>query len=319
MAADRKGPRVSVVIPAYNRERTLLRAVRSVLDQSFRDLELIVVDDASTDDTRTVVEGLADTRVRCVSHDRNRGAAAARNTGIRAARGDYVAFLDSDDEWLPHKLEVQMAGLLSAPKDVCASCSGYRLVFGGRVVDKIPRLTDPWQKGLLLGCDLSPGSTQVVSRSVFHEVGLLDEELPRYEDWDWLLRYARRYRMQVADEVLAVVHRGGYPAAETIERSALYLVASHDKAFAAFGLWHRRKALGLRWLEVAQHFFRDGAYGRGLRYLVRALLQNPMQRPGMYVVLVDALFGTSLSVWAMQVRARWVGERRRRHAGGEGV
>src|SRR3954471_13927034 len=97
-------PRVSVVIPAHNRAATLGRAVESVLSQTRQDFEIAIVDDASTDGTVAAIAAMHDDRIRLIRHDRNRGACAARNTGIRAGSAPFVAFLDSDDEWLPHKL-----------------------------------------------------------------------------------------------------------------------------------------------------------------------------------------------------------------------
>jgi len=108
---DAQPPKVSVVVPAYNRERLILHALNSVLAQTFADFEILAVDDGSTDGTIQAIQSCTDPRIRCLRHEKNRGAAAARNTGIQAARGEYVAFLDSDDEWLPHKLERQTAAL----------------------------------------------------------------------------------------------------------------------------------------------------------------------------------------------------------------
>src|SRR5215468_5764628 len=102
-------PRVSVVVPVFNRPIAVARAINSVLVQTCQDFEIIVVDDASTDDTAAAVASIRDSRVRSIRHDRNRGGSAARNTGIEAAGAPLVAFLDSDDEWLPSKLERQLA------------------------------------------------------------------------------------------------------------------------------------------------------------------------------------------------------------------
>ncbi|MGC8603005.1 MAG: glycosyltransferase family 2 protein, partial [Desulfomonilaceae bacterium] len=101
---------VSVIIPTYNRAHLIERAVNSVLEQTYDKLEIIVVDDGSTDNTGNVLSQLqdGDSRVRYIRHETNKGSQSARNTGIRNARGDYVAFLDSDDEWLPYKLEKQI-------------------------------------------------------------------------------------------------------------------------------------------------------------------------------------------------------------------
>ena len=101
-------PDISVVIPAYNRATTIARALNSVLAQTFQDLEVIVVDDGSTDHTSEVIQQIGDARVEIIRHTRNQGAAEARNTGMKAAGGKYIAWLDSDDEWLPDKLQVQL-------------------------------------------------------------------------------------------------------------------------------------------------------------------------------------------------------------------
>ena len=117
-------PPVSVVIPAYNRVDSIRVAVESVLRQSWTDFELLVVDDGSTDGTREAVRAIPDPRLRLIETPRNMGASAARNLGIEEARGDWVAFQDSDDEWLPLKLEKQMARLQApgAPAYVAVYC-----------------------------------------------------------------------------------------------------------------------------------------------------------------------------------------------------
>lgn len=106
---------VSVILPVYNRSASLADSMRSVLDQSYRDLELLVVDDASTEDLRPIVEGVGDARVRYIRRERNGGASAARNTGLAAATGQFIAFQDSDDLWLPNKLQMQMDLLEQMP------------------------------------------------------------------------------------------------------------------------------------------------------------------------------------------------------------
>jgi glycosyltransferase involved in cell wall biosynthesis len=301
-------PAVSAVIPAYNREATIERAARSVLDQDFRDLELIVVDDASTDGTVRVVEALGDPRVRLLQHDANRRAAAARNTGIRAARGRYVAFLDSDDEWLPGKLTAQLRHLEAAPDEVRASCTGYEILRWGVPFPKVPSLTTFPE--ILMGCDLAP-TALVVRRDVFDTVGLLDETFGRYEDWDWLVRYTMRFRMGILPDILARHHRGaGYPPARPLERDAHLLLERHAASLAALRPAFARKVRALRWFELAEHFYRERDFGPGTAYLLKAVGTWPLVRPGMYVLVLDALFGVPLQ------RALW--RMRRRTAGAAG-
>ncbi|MEM9969479.1 MAG: glycosyltransferase family 2 protein [Pseudomonadota bacterium] len=120
---------VSVILPVYNRSHSLPEACRSVLNQSYRDLELIIVDDASTEDLKPVVDALEDDRVRYIRHQRNAGAAAARNTGLAEAKGRMIAFQDSDDLWLPGKLASQVELLESQPAEVGVVTAG-KVVYG---------------------------------------------------------------------------------------------------------------------------------------------------------------------------------------------
>ena len=122
-------PAVSVILPTYNRSASLAAAARSVLDQSYRDLELLLVDDASAEDIPAVAETLDDPRARYFRHDRNRGASAARNTGLAQARGRFIAFQDSDDLWLPDKLARQMALLEGLPEEV-GVVIGAKILYG---------------------------------------------------------------------------------------------------------------------------------------------------------------------------------------------
>ena len=122
-------PKVTVILPVYNRSGSLEDSMRSVLNQSFRDLELIVVDDASTEDLRPIVAAVGDPRVRYIRQARNGGASVARNAGLAAAKGEYIAFQDSDDLWLPGKLKAQMAMLQAAPADV-GVVTGSKVLYG---------------------------------------------------------------------------------------------------------------------------------------------------------------------------------------------
>jgi glycosyltransferase involved in cell wall biosynthesis len=178
---------VSVIIPAYNQGRFVAAAIESVLRQSLQAFEVIVVDDGSTDDTAAVVAGIKDPRVRCVRQS-NRGLSAARNTGIRNSAGEFLSFLDSDDLFLPGKLEWLVAALKASPDGGIAAGQavpideeGNRLgrPFETPLPDDAPRL--------LLGNPLHVGS--VVVRKTWQErVGFFDESLRSYEDWDMWLR-----------------------------------------------------------------------------------------------------------------------------------
>jgi glycosyltransferase involved in cell wall biosynthesis len=211
---------VSVVIPAYNRAHSIGAAVRSALAPVAAEIEIVVVDDGSTDDLAGALAPFGDA-VRIVRHDRNRGASAARNTGIGAARGRYVALLDSDDVWLPGKIERQLSHLVSGNHR--ATCTGFALADapGDPPVDAVRPYTD--ELGLddvVWGCFVSPGTTLMAERDLLLAVGGYAEDLRRYEDWDLLLRLARTgERVGILGERLAVVHPARRPGLDVVRRS----------------------------------------------------------------------------------------------------
>jgi glycosyltransferase involved in cell wall biosynthesis len=199
---------VSVIIPTRNRAGLVGRAIGSVLGQTYRNLEAIVIDDDSADETEQVVGGIDDSRIIYIRRRSSGGASGARNTGIAQARGDYIAFLDDDDEWLPQKLAKQVALLDAAPPDVgMVYCwmdhfnSAGRLVgethptLRGHVFDKV------LDRQRLGGCP-----TLLVRESVVRETGGFDEDLPRGNDGDFIRRVCLRYAVDVVPEVLVRVH-----------------------------------------------------------------------------------------------------------------
>ena len=230
-------PTVSVVIPAYNRADFLADAVTSVINQTCADLEIIVVDDGSTDDTRTVVESLTDDRIRYVCHEENRGANAARNTGIRLARGRYVAFQDSDDCWHPQKLERQIAACLTSAAKVCF-CAFTRHV--GADSTKIPKNSyripsglNDLQRQVMRGSFISC-QTLMIDRQYVISIGGFDESLPRLQDWELCLRLTQGASIYFLDEVLVDVHLSDDSISADLEkyiRSAEQILERHRASF----------------------------------------------------------------------------------------
>lgn len=201
-------PEISVILPAYNRIHSLKKAIQSVLKQTYQDFELIIVDDGSTDETATYVQGIEDSRLTYIVHQVNKGAAAARNTGMRLARGSYIAFLDSDDSWVLDKLDKQLKFLKLQPETIGGCVSYYHLQFAKKsIIRKISIEADFYQQSLK-GCNLSPGSTLLFKKDCLSEVGYQDETLKRFEDWEWQIRFSKLYQWQMLPEVLAGVKAG---------------------------------------------------------------------------------------------------------------
>jgi hypothetical protein len=196
--------KISVVIPAFNSEKTILRAIDSVRCQSTPVEEIIVVDDNSTDRTVEIVGSVADKGVRIIRFDENRGPGAARNAGIEAASGDWIAFLDADDEWLSSKLRLQAEVVQQTPEIVWC-CTNYfickddgrkpkvnitkaELAIGNRAY-----FEDYFQAVSQGVCDIQT-STLMIRRDVFAEAGLFDTSLMRHQDWDLWWRIAHCHR-----------------------------------------------------------------------------------------------------------------------------
>ena len=179
-------PKVSVVIPTYNRAQVVWLAIRSVAVQTFPDWELIVVDDGSADDTERIVQAFRDPRIRYIRQDRNRGQSAAQITGIAVARGGYVSFLDSDDEWLPGKLASEVALFESAGGRIGLVYTGKMLVDEqGRVIKvRIPRAEGRVCEELLEWDFIGSCSRVSVRENILAAVGGFDETPINWNDWD---------------------------------------------------------------------------------------------------------------------------------------
>jgi len=186
---------VSVIIPTHNRSRLLVKAVESVQRQTYRDFEIIIVDDASEDDTKEIVKGLLNDQVKYIRLDTNHGGSGARNIGINAAKGKYVAFLDDDDFWLPEKLERQVEVMKRSPQVGVVYTEWLQLENGRTYTYKMkPKYRGNIYKHLLAGnCVPGGGSTVLARRECFQSVGGFDEQLPSCQDWDMWIRLAREY------------------------------------------------------------------------------------------------------------------------------
>ncbi|MDX1975780.1 MAG: glycosyltransferase family 2 protein [Rickettsiales bacterium] len=244
-------PKVSVIIPTYNRANILSRALESVLNQTFTDYELIIVDDGSTDHTRNTLSHYeAEARITIIYHPKNRGAAAARNTGINSAKGTYIAFLDSDDEWLPTKLAKQVAALEVAP-NTPLSFTGVSLQ-RAKSTTRTPKKTHAtWLQSMLCGQSFCPGSTLLIRRSVFQEIGMQDESLRRLEDIDWLIRYFSVYdSIALIPEPLARIYVSGAAQQKVILAAIDHIYRKHIVAIrnaAALDYWKEYESAACYW------------------------------------------------------------------------
>ncbi len=206
-------PEVSVIIPTYKRAHLVERAIRSVLRQTFKSFEILVVDDGSADNTKSVVEAIGDERIRYIRHDVNKGLPATRNTGIAAAKGSFIAFLDDDDQWKETKLQRQLEVIREYDAVLC----GYISTRNRRNPRYSRTVVD--SEVLRRGNIFAP-SGLLARASVFDELRF-DTELPRGvgEDWDMYIRMSQKYRIGYLGEPLLVYEDSAQTGRITTEQS----------------------------------------------------------------------------------------------------
>ena len=268
---------VSVILPTYDRADLVSDSIRSVLDQTFEDFELIVVDDASNDDTTGVVQGFADDRIRYIKHEQNKGAPAARNTGIEAAVGDIIAFQDSDDQWHPRKLEKQMEAFEAVSSDVGVVYTGMNR---GREHSEVylPYTGVEKAEGDIQ-CSLQqqnfiPTQVAAVRKDCFDAVGPFDENMTPLEDWELWIRISRQFQFRLVDEPLVT----GEVLPDSLSTDQRALVEARKRIIAKHRDYFSDRTL-------ARHSFYVGHGSMKLRhpkearsFLLQAMRANPHPR-----------------------------------------
>lgn len=235
-------PLISVVIPAFNRQDTISYCLESVLVQTYKDLEVIVVDDCSTDSTVSIVSSHPDPRVRCVTLEKHAGAQGARNRGILEAKSEWIAFQDSDDEWLPYKLEKQVSVLANGAYDPWSFLYGNAYRFdearGIKSIGLCPVVEGENQYSTLLQAPAPIYPTMIASKKALEKIGYLDEQVPSYQEWDTSIRLAKYCRIIHLKEPLMVYHIG---CGDAISGSATkrvegwhYIISKYEKDIKEF-------------------------------------------------------------------------------------
>jgi len=269
-------PEVSVVIPTYNSARYLTEAIDSVLAQSFKDFEVLVIDDGSTDETESLIQRYG-AEVRYV-RQQNSGVAIARNRGIEQSRGRYVSFLDADDTWSASKLERQLAAM-SENRQYRICYSAFTVVASDLApigVTRSCRQADALEDLLLRGNVVATPSTVMGERSLFIEAGGFDPALSQCADWDMWVRLAALSDFLYVDEPLVNYRQHGENMsrdATLLERDSLRVL---EKGFAMSALTdrlrsHRRPAFARNYMVLAGTYFHARRYGDFIRCAARAI------------------------------------------------
>ena len=269
--------KVSVIIPTFNRSNLISRAIKSVLNQTFKDFELIVVDDGSTDNTEELVQSFHDTRIIYIKQ-KNQGPASARNTGILKSRGEYIAFLDSDDEWVPSKLKNQIKLFQNSRMKNLGFVGGKTL--GINLQGKFVKITKAYQKGCILkeclNRELKPpfinSNTAMIRKSVLNEVGHFDENLIYNEDTDLWIRIAKKYNFDMVNEVISKTYKGYKINRITIKiaQNKEYLLKKHRITYSLYPKIYAKQLS----LLASQYFIRRNIL-KGRRYCLESIKLSP--------------------------------------------
>lgn len=303
-------PEVSVIIPAYNRAHCINRAMQSVRSQTFKDMEIIVVNDGSTDNTEEIVMSIPDERIRYIHCETNRGPGAARNEGLKAARGKYIAFLDSDDEWLPEKIEKQVTLMESLSEDWGICYTSWHIIKDGST--KITSIPKPVKNDNLLrhfafGKSSFHIPTLIIRKACIDHVGHFDERLWRWEDRELLLRIFKLYKMAVISEPLVVIHMTtGKTFPEIVELSCLTTLDKHEQGIRdTLGWYAARRFRSVAFRAIANAKLRAGKTVDGSKYLLHSLCLYPFMTPKEYLKSFFLVFGllNNLKCWTMRIRS----------------
>lgn len=320
---ERRRPLVSVIIPTFNSGKVISRALRSALAQTYDRMEVVVSDDASHDDTREKVEATGDPRVTYVASDAptNRGPATARNRALARARGEYVAFLDSDDEWFPTKLAKQVDYLEAYPACVLVVSNANDVSPAGKVVGTEfggPRAptggADAWR--VLLKYSFIETSSVMARLSAVRDVGGFDPALFVSQDQDLWIRLALRGDVGIIDEVLGQIHEvaTGHMTRNRLRQVDIMLpmIERHvDRLAARLSRREIDGILGHRYQVVGRAVLLERQYRAGIRLLAKASARNGKWFSNLFFVCHANPIGISVKKLLKSVFAPSAAPRRR--------
>lgn len=268
---------VSVIIPTYKRPGMLGRAIESVLDQDAIDVEVVVVDDNNEGDPYRLetIEYMRkyvdDSRVKYVKHRINQNGSAARNTGVLHAVGNYISFLDDDDYFLKGRLHTAVKYLKSLPLEYGGVCSNYVKKYK----DKIYKISDI--SGSFNSCfellsakvDFAAGSTLLIRREVLDKVGLFDTSFQRHQDWEFLIRYFRYYKLGVSQPVHICISADGIrnnPRTELLLSMKQKLMGTYSLDIEKLGKEERSQISQAQWKEIVCSYLKERKYSKALSF-----------------------------------------------------
>jgi len=280
MSNEQENPLVSVVIPTYKRPDMLGRAIDSVLNQTYDNIEIIVVDDNDEDsehrkETEDFMKKYADVdNLVYLKHKKNKGGSAARNTGIRNSSGEFISFLDDDDEFLPNKINQQLGKLLKMDNEYGAISCGYVEINNGdkKITQKLPEGNLKLEI-LQMKVSLKGGSTLLFRKEIFDNIGFFDDEFIRHQDYEFLVRFFRFYKMTTINLVLSKIYTDNnenkLAPHKLIKVKEMYL-DKFQADICNFGNKKSNKIYQIHWLEVSLLFLENKNLKMSYKYYKKA-------------------------------------------------
>jgi len=299
LASGPARPAVTVIIPTFNRASIVGRAIQSVLGQTYQDWELIVVDDCSTDGTEQAVRSFSDNRIKYIRHDRNCRASAARNTGIRCAQGEYVAFLDDDDEWLPEKLQKELEVFRNSDPEVGLVYTGWIILDErGKVLKVRMETKSGWVYDALLDCNFIGSPSRVtVKKQVLDRVAGFDETFLNAEDYEFCLRVARVSKVACVPCCLVKRHLSDWKTARLRN-----ICEGWERILAKYRSDMKPRTLAIHLYRVTTLLFNyDPRRARALAW--EGLRLRPLQ-PRLVVALAVSTLGMGCYRWVFRKMAK---------------
>lgn len=269
---------VTVIIPTYKRPLTLARAINSILNQSYKNIEIIIVDDNNDEDefrkeTELLMgKYLTYNNVRYLKHTKNQNGSAARNTGLLYSTGDYICFLDDDDFFLPQKVENQLKVLTSANAKVGGVCSNFAVKFK-KYIYKYSSNQGCFSNSfslLAMKNDFAAGSTLMIKREVYSNIGNFDSSYKRHQDWEFLIRFFRKYELLICPSIDVVLSVEGFrlrPNYELLKISKAKLYSDFCLDINKFSLFERNVIKKAQCLEIFRLYIVNHKVREGLKYL----------------------------------------------------
>jgi glycosyltransferase involved in cell wall biosynthesis len=288
-----QSPKVSIILPTYNRAYLIGRAIQSILNQTYQDFEIIIIDDGSKDDTEKIIRGFKekDNRIKYISFDANKGAAAARNAGIKMSKGEYITFQDSDDEWVIDKLEKQMKVIETSSENIVVYCGFWRIDGDEKIY--IPDINILNREGninkeLLKGNFVGTPSILLPKKNL-EKVGMFDKNLSRLQDWDLAIRLSKYYNFKLIDEPLYI----SYVLSDSISANYEALIIAMQIILAKYQdeIYKDHKiikAWSIKFNSIAKYLLNNNDIKKAKQLYWRAIKLYPFWR-GNYIDLAKYL------------------------------